>query len=179
MKMTVSALLLASAIVAFGGATPAFGQPVTVPGPPLIGGPSAPPVSVAQVTIENYSNGNVYVAKAYRRGYTPRAEGWWTIPPNGTQTFSANKASDLSLRVENDGGEITFQNHNSFVNCPVTNDRFTVARPTDDLSIRFLRWGDALEHSYNTRQNGPLPEGWERRRFFRIGSGVHRLEVTP
>jgi uncharacterized membrane protein len=144
-------------------------------------GIASPAVSrAADVKIENYSNDTIYVAVAYNKWKGNVAvEGWWAIKSNESQTFSAPNASDMYVRVEMGGKEVTFTNHNKFLNWPVESQRFSVSKEPDDSTIWVLKWGGNLENSHNIRRGGKLPEGWNERRFFRIGSENVKLEVRP
>jgi uncharacterized membrane protein len=135
----------------------------------------------AHVRLENYSNGTVYVAVSYNqyRGNLI-VEGWYEVKQNATWNFDADDASDMYIRVQDaNGREITFANHNQFLFWAAHPDRFSLARKPDDANVRHYRWGANLQNNRNATLNEPLPPGWDSRRFFRIGSGNHKLEVKP
>lgn len=136
---------------------------------------------MSTVKVENYSNGAIFVAAAYNHFEGNLiADGWWSIAPNSSQTISAPDNSDLYLRVQaNNGGEITFNNFNSFLFWPVNGARFTVSREPDDTNVRVFRWGGSLENQTNTLATDPPPNGWTSQRFFRIGPINETLQVQP
>jgi uncharacterized membrane protein len=142
---------------------------------------AAPGVSRAvEVVVENYSNDTVVVAVAYRQGWGNLiTQGLFPIRPNEPRTFSAPDGADMFLRVQQGDREVTFNGYSAFLYFAVRNDRFTVSKAPDDPSILIFRWGAALENSFDINYGDPPPEGWEGRRFFRVGSGQHRLEVRP
>jgi hypothetical protein len=118
--------------------------------------------------------------RAFKGSSNLAAEGWFTLRPNEVRTFSAADVDDLHLRIINDNGnEITFQNHNTFHSWPTSTQRFSVSKEPDDAAIRVLRWGANLENSRNANQNGPFPQGWQNLRYFRIGWENARLELKP
>ena len=80
--------------------------------------------------IENHSSDTAYVAVAYNH-YSGHliAEGWWPVPPNQSQTFTAADLSDMHLRVQSTtGDDITFNNFNSFLWWIIPQDRFTLGK---------------------------------------------------
>ncbi|HEY7153623.1 MAG TPA: hypothetical protein VH575_06670 [Gemmataceae bacterium] len=134
----------------------------------------------AEVLIENYSNDPIFVAKAYRNWKgNLAAEGWTKIESNKSYKFKADDASHLHLRVERNGKEVTWKKYDSYLNWPVSHDRFTVSKAPDDSSIRILRWGPSLEKHHNIKKDGKLPNGWEHKRFFHIGNSNLHLHVNP
>ena len=144
----------------------------------LAGLPAA--ATAADVKVENYSNDTIYVAVAYNKWKgNVAAEGWYPIKSNESKTFSAANESDMYLRVEHGGKEVTFNKHKTFLDWPVEPQRFSVSKEPDDASLRVLKWGTKLEHSKNINKGGKLPEGWSERRFFKIGSENVTLEIKP
>jgi len=141
---------------------------------------AAGPVWASEVLVENRSNNDIYVARAYQKWKGDLAtEGWTKIAPNGSHTFTAPDADRMYLRIEKKNKEVTFVKHQSFAFWPVREDRFTVSKPYDEASVRILKWGDKLEHSHNIRKDGALPKGWENRRFFHVGDGKLHLHIDP
>ena len=148
----------------------------------LISAAAASPTlsDAADAKIENYSNQTIYVAVAYNKWRdNVAAEGWRAIKPNESHTFKADNASDMYLRVEMGGNEVTFTNHTKFLDWPVEPQRFSVMKEPDDANIRVLKWGANLEHTHNIRRGDKLPAGWNERRFFHVGSENVKLEVLP
>ena len=134
----------------------------------------------SEVKVENYSNDTVYVAVAYNKWKgNLAAEGWFAIQSNESRVFTADDASDMYLRIEQGGREVTFQKHKTFLDWPVNSQRFTVGKEPDDATVRVLRSGDRLEKGRNINKGGPLPEEWNERRFFRVGPGNTKFEIKP
>jgi hypothetical protein len=130
---------------------------------------------MGSATVENFSNGPVFVAIAHERGNFISG-GWTEIPTNQTSTFTADDPSDLYLRVQgSDGNEITFSNFNTFLFFTTNPQRFTVNRQPQDPSVMTLQWGPNLENSFNMTAGEPLPAGWSSLRYFEIGSGNDTL----
>jgi hypothetical protein len=134
------------------------------------------------VTVENYSNENVYVAISYGmyKGTSDLyVEGWFMVAVGDKRTFSLADADAPHLRIQNQrGGEITFPRHQRFQRWPLHSARFTVSKEGDDATIRNLRWGNNLENNLRANFNGSLPTGWRMERFFAV-SGNARLEIRP
>jgi uncharacterized membrane protein len=134
----------------------------------------------AEVLIENRSNDDIFVAMAYKKWKGDLAtEGWTKIESNKSHTFKVDDAYHLHLRVEKKGKEVTWEKHKSFLSWPVSQQRFTVSKPSDDPSLRILRWGNKLENDFNIKKDGKLPGGWENKRFFHVGDEKLHLHVNP
>jgi hypothetical protein len=168
----------------------------TVQGPPLIGGPLPPHHVLAHpqvapattlVSITNHSNEAVIVAIYYAAGIPiaggwVQVQGWHVIEPNRTYRFQVPVAAQAFLRVESNAGEILFNGYTQqLAPAPVVmTPDFSVMAYGHDPQTVALRWGNAGEHFQNALRYGPLPPGWELRRFFSIGSGpLVELTVTP
>src|SRR5262245_39120266 len=90
------------------------------------------PSRAAEVLIENRSNDDIFVAMAYQKWKGDlAAEGWTKIESNKSHTFKAADAWHLHLRVEKSGKEVTWEKHKSFLSWPVSQQRFTVSKPSD------------------------------------------------
>jgi len=128
--------------------------------------------------VHNLSNDPVFVAQAFNQG--ERISGGWTeIKPAEEKSFKAEWQSGFCLRVEKNGREITFQDHDRFLNFPATQERYTVSH-SDNPEIDTFRWGLNLEKVRNIKRNTPLPDGWGVVRFFGAKrSGKHHLEILP
>jgi hypothetical protein len=133
-----------------------------------------------EVKIENYSNGSIWVVVAHKRGKAV-SSGWYEIPMNQTQTFSAADDEEMYLRIQDDDDkEITFPGRTKFHHFPLNvNDGFDVTTPRDDADILMLKWGDKREKMRNVKRKDPLPDGWKEDRFFEVGPGKQKLEVKP
>ncbi len=133
-----------------------------------------------EATIENYGNTPIYVAIAYRHSYENHvAKGWFKIEPTQSRTFSAPDDREMAMLVHRDGKPVTFVKHQEFLRWPTAvGQRFVVDRPGDDGQVRFLRWGENLEHTASV-QKGHYPNGWALADFFILGAGKQRLEVKP
>ncbi|MCE9531417.1 MAG: DUF1036 domain-containing protein [Planctomycetes bacterium] len=134
----------------------------------------------ASVTIRNYSNDSVNVVVAYNRykGDTV-SKGWYVVKSNGVLTLEADDKSDMYVRIERNGKEVTFKNHKSYLFFPVNAERFSVSKTPTNAKIRVLRWGTNLQHTRNMNTGEELPAGWTDRRFTRIGSEDASLEIKP
>jgi hypothetical protein len=135
----------------------------------------------ASVSVVNQTSTTIFVSVAYNffRGDLI-VEGWYRVNAGDTFNFNADDASDLYVRVENqNGGEINFSNHDTYGYWPAIGQRYKVSRTPGDDSIWQYRWGNNFESARNLQAKGDLPPGWEKRRFFRIGSGQHNLTVNP
>jgi hypothetical protein len=134
----------------------------------------------AEVAVENYSNSDIHVSFAFNRGRTV-SDGWTTIRPNEKKVFHNDTQDEMYLRVQNaDGNEITFgPRFRKFLYFPASNERFIVQNEPDDSNVRTFRWGPQLDHRTNRTRGQTLPSGFGRRRYFSVGSGNDRLEVTP
>lgn len=136
---------------------------------------------MSTATVENFSNGTIFVAAAYNHfNGTIIADGWWTIPTNGSQVITAPDTMDLYLRVQaNNGGELTFLDFSTFLFWPMNSARFIVSKEPDDANVRRYQWGGNLENSTNSLATDPPPAGWTSQRFFRIGPVNEKFQVQP
>jgi hypothetical protein len=137
--------------------------------------------TVSTANVENYSNGVIFVAAAYNH-YDGNliVDGWWQISPNNSQTITAPDDQDLYLRVQGaNGGEITFNNFDSFLFWPTNSARFTVSKEPDDVNVRVFQWGSNLENTQNALATDPPPAGWTTQRFFRVGPVNENFQVQP
>jgi len=133
----------------------------------------------ADVKVENYSNNPIHVAQADNKGQVV-SHGWTTVKSNEVRTFKAPDSAELYLRIQNDtGGELTFPKHQTFLHFPTHKDRFSVKTEPDDNKVWVLKHGQKLEQSRNANKNDKLPAGWQSSRFFKIGTGSHKLEIKP
>lgn len=150
----------------------------------VVGAIAAAPqmVEAAEVTIENRSDQTLDVAVAYNfyNGDTVSL-GWYNVKPGKTWTFEAPDEADLHLRVQANGNEITFTNHDKYLYFPTITQRFNVSKESDDADTWTFTWGSKLENSRSIKKasvmKGTLPTGWSSKRFFRIGTGNHNLTV--
>ena len=135
-------------------------------------------VAAAEVTVENFSNGPIFVCFAFNKGQTV-SDGWTKIEPNGKKVFNNDTRDEMFLRIESNKRELRFPRFNKFLKFPANDQRFVVKNEPDDNSVRTFRWGAGLEHSVNKTKSEPLPAGWDSREYFSVGSGNDRLEVKP
>ena len=131
--------------------------------------------------IENHSHDAVDVAVAYNRYNGDLiAEGWWSVQPHQVQTFTAQDAADLHLRVQSrDGNDVAFGNFSTFLWWTIPQARFTLAREAGDNEVQVLRWGSNLERTLARAAGQPFPDGWSRQRFFQVGPGDHTGRIDP
>ncbi len=136
--------------------------------------------ALCEVTIVNLAGACVGVSCAHAYGPFISA-GWWGIPPNDSQRFSATEDEDLFLRIETlDRKELRPAERHEERFFPVRPDeRFHIEAAPNDHNGRILSWGGELEQSGAMTIQQALPDGWVMRRFFQAPGGRATLEIRP
>jgi len=135
-------------------------------------------VDATELKIDNTSNEPIFVLIAYRSGGSI-SEGWFRIDNNKSQSFSAEDGWDMHIRVERKEKEINWRNYQTYANFPArSKDRFKVSVNPLNPKVKLFQWGENLQENSN-KEGFDLPQGFDVRRFFRVGPGRHGLDVTP
>lgn len=152
---------------------------------------AAPETRESFLSVRNYSNQNVLVAKAIMltklnqkqaslSGCTNNClvvTGWRTIGPNNQYKFAEKAGPGFCLRIlRSTGEELVPEEFDNFLEFPISNERFAVCKTSHEQVLQLLSGKGSFvpgnekqpwyKKSTNINVGGTLPDGWSRERFF-------------
>lgn len=140
---------------------------------------------MANVVINNFSNGTVFVAVVIESGgQMSSSEGWNAVPQGQSRTFFGPDGSCFIRTVDANGNEVPLSpSPSNLLQFPIFNDQaafFTVFRQSADPTVlTFSVPGLVPPFNHNQFQSDPLPNGWSFQQFFNAGAGNTTFNVQP